>query len=297
MEKACDVKVRKTVMFRSSVRDLLNRLSPSLMGAKRAHYSRQQAKRKFRRRQSQSACLLYGSEQDIRVLSGPFRGMRYFNEVVWGPIEPKWIGSYELELHPIIYRIIETGYNTIMNVGSAEGYYSIGLAKKVPQARVLSYEVDPWSRGQQRRLAALNQVTNLQIGGLCTHKQLDLNSHGRTLVLCDIEGSEAELLNPQMAASLRNVDCLVELHDTKGLSIQQIEDLILNQFNSSHRIDRIEMSDRSRSTFSVLGLKTTDLDPSLLDEYRWNQQVWLWMVSGEKPRLRVPGSGEAKLGV
>ena len=269
-------------MFRSSARNLLNRISPSLMATRRAYYSRQLAKRRFWRRQSQSMALLYGSEHDIRVLSGPFRGIRYFNEVIWGSIEPKWIGSYELELHPIIYRIIKTEYNTIINVGSAEGYYSIGLAKKIPHARVLSYEVDPWSRGQQRRLAALNHVTNLRIAGFCTHKQLDRNSRGRTLVLCDIEGSETELLNPQLAPSLRNVDCLVELHDTKELSIQQIEDLILNQFNPSHHIERIEMSDRSLSTFSVLGLKTIDLDPSLLDEYRWSQQVWLWMVSGEE---------------
>lgn len=223
--------------------------------------------------------------------------MKYFNEVIWGSIEPKWIGSYELELHPIIYKIIETEYDTIINIGSAEGYYSVGLAIRLPHARVLSYEVDPWSRRQQRRLAALNQATNLRIDGFCTHKQLDLRSRGRTLVLCDIEGSETELLNPELAQSLRNVDCLVELHDTKEASIRQVEELISNRFGPSHHVDRIEMSDRSPSSLSNLGLKATDFDQALLDEHRWNRQVWLWMVSREECRLQASGSSDTKLDV
>lgn len=284
-------------MFRSSARDFLNRAFPSAMAARRAYYSRQLARRKFWRRQCQSARHLYGSEQDISVLSGPFQGMKYFNEVIWGSIEPKWIGSYELELHPIIYKIIETEYDTIINIGSAEGYYSVGLAIRLPHARVLSYEVDPWSRRQQRRLAALNQATNLRIDGFCTHKQLDLRSRGRTLVLCDIEGSETELLNPELAQSLRNVDCLVELHDTKEASIRQVEELISNRFGPSHHVDRIEMSDRSPSSLSNLGLKATDFDQALLDEHRWNRQVWLWMVSREECRLQASGSSDTKLDV
>jgi hypothetical protein len=51
------------------------------------------------------------------------------NETVWGPIEPKWLGTYELELHSIIKGILRAEYNTIIDIGSAEGYYSVGLGK------------------------------------------------------------------------------------------------------------------------------------------------------------------------
>lgn len=266
-------------MYRSSLGRLLRRAFPSAMAARSAYHFRQRVKSTFWARQCETARHLFGSEQDIIVLSGPFLGMKYFNEVVWGPIEPKWIGSYELELHQIIYKIIETDYETIIDVGSAEGYYSVGLALKLPRSSVFSFEIDPWARRQQRRLAALNQVTNLRIGGFCTYKQLELKSRGKTLVLCDIEGSETELLNPQKARSLRKVDCLVELHDTEKLSMRQVKELFLNWFEPSHNVRGIEMTERSRSALSMLGSKTAALDCELLNECRWQRQTWLWMTS------------------
>ncbi len=39
------------------------------------------------------------------VLTGPFRGMLYLDETVWGPITPKWAGSYEQELEDIIEKM------------------------------------------------------------------------------------------------------------------------------------------------------------------------------------------------
>src|SRR6516164_6432959 len=64
---------------------------------------------------------------DPHVLSGPFAGLRYLDEPIWGPIEPKWLGTYEQELLPVIQQIIQTPYSTIIDIGSAEGYYAVGL--------------------------------------------------------------------------------------------------------------------------------------------------------------------------
>src|SRR5260370_6888625 len=61
------------------------------------------------------------------VLTGPFRGMLYLVETVWGPITPKWAGSYEQGLEDIIEKMIPPGYNRIPHPGCAEGSYAVAF--------------------------------------------------------------------------------------------------------------------------------------------------------------------------
>jgi hypothetical protein len=37
---------------------------------------------------------LFGKANPV-ILSGPFKGMYYINEIVWGSITSKWLGTYE----------------------------------------------------------------------------------------------------------------------------------------------------------------------------------------------------------
>ena len=60
-------------------------------------------------------------------------------------------------------RIIRTPHSVIIDVGNAEGYYSVGLAKCIRDGTVYSYDVDPWARRQQRRLARLNDGNKVKI--------------------------------------------------------------------------------------------------------------------------------------
>jgi hypothetical protein len=203
--------------------------------------------------------------------------MRYINEIVWGPIEPKWFGCYELELHNVIAEAATKQYHTIIDIGSAEGYYSVGFALNFSDAGVFSFEIDPWARGQQRRLADLNRVSNLTIRGFCTHKDIDAISCGRTLVICDIEGSEKELLDPSRALSLRASDCVVELHDTADFSMSEMVDLFIERFKFTHSIRLIEMEERVPVQLESSGTLPGEVDASLLDEHRSQRQVWLWM--------------------
>ena len=69
-------------------------------------------------------------QSGCRVLTGPFVGMRYPASFVprllfHGPYQ---VGSFEHELHPAIGEIADSRPATVVNVGSAEGYYSVGMA-------------------------------------------------------------------------------------------------------------------------------------------------------------------------
>ena len=76
------------------------------------------------------------------VQSGPFRGMAYAlpglgaEEIFHYGGVPKLLGCYEAELHGIFDGVALNGYDTILNIGCAEGYYVAGLARILPQARV-----------------------------------------------------------------------------------------------------------------------------------------------------------------
>ena len=78
------------------------------------------------------------------VVSGPFEGMRYpdhaFERV--DLYAPKLLGAYEREIAPALERAIARGPAAAVVIGAAEGYYAIGLARRLPEAIVVAYEAD-----------------------------------------------------------------------------------------------------------------------------------------------------------
>jgi len=61
----------------------------------------------------------------LRTVAGPFAGLEYVDEAAGSEYGPKLLGTYELELHHIIERIIDLAYPTIINIGAGEGYYAV----------------------------------------------------------------------------------------------------------------------------------------------------------------------------
>jgi hypothetical protein len=267
------------------LRRVLSWYFPSAIAALEATVNAKRMRRHFRdaflSRQIRMKARIYDRSDPV-VLSGPFAGMKYFNEVVWGSIEPRWLGTYEQELHPIIERIFQTNYCDIINVGSAEGYYAVGLAVRFPLARVHSYDIDPWARSQQRRLARLNRANNIEIRKSCTREQLTDCISERTLLICDIEGGEYDLLNPDEVPALHRCDILVELHDHGGYGFtpQSGAEELAGSFSASHEITQINVApSRSDAALDVtLRAKLTaqELTESM-EEHGSPGQLWLWL--------------------
>lgn len=216
----------------------------------------------------------------ISVLSGPFQGMLYLNEIVWGPITPRWLGSYESELHPLIQQIIQRAYNCVIDVGSAEGFYAVGLARAIPNCHVYAYDIDFISRRQVRRLAQLNNVhRRITIGGYCRHSEIQATAVPHdTILICDIEGLESDLLNPAQCPALRTTDILVEIHDLKINPLN--EETLTERFASSHTIQRIEETSRLawlKAHQQLMSSLPENLHLPALSEgrHKENPQVWL----------------------
>lgn len=218
---------------------------------------------------------------NIRVLGGPFEGMAYYNKTIWGTITSKWLGCYEEEIQPVIDEIIRTGYPVIVDVGAAEGYYAVGLAKRLPGSRVITYDIDPIARIRQKQLAELNDIRNLEVRELCSHSDFDSIPTKGTVVICDIEGFELELLDPEKCPSLEKMDILVENHHFKGNDVSTVAAAIEARFSSTHAITRFTNGKRDRDAArrripSLSNMSDADLDFAL-DEGRYPGQIWLWM--------------------
>lgn len=215
-----------------------------------------------------------------RVLSGPFKGMLYAAETSEGSRNPRLIGCYEACLAPVIEEIVATGYDTVVDVGSAEGYYAIGLALRMPRARVIARDTDPKAHTACAALARANGVeARVEIGGVVAPGDLAGLVRGRTVIICDIEGAEDALLDPAAAPDLARVDLLVEVHE--GMKPGLLA-LLSHRFAATHDIRRIErrIDDSGLPDWSH-GLG--DLDRLLLLwEWRSTPTPWIWM------RRRMP---------
>ncbi len=210
------------------------------------------------------------------VLSGPFKGMEYPVRTVEGSRSARLLGAYEASLAPVIEEIVTKAYPLVIDVGSAEGYYAVGLARRLPKARVLARDANPKAQALCAVLAEANGVADrVEIGGLLDHADFDLCHAQKTLVVCDIEGAEGELLDPVRAPGLRAADILVESHDGKrpGLSHQIVE-----RFRATHHIRVIgrRLDDSGLPDWMEM---LSDLDRLVaLWEWRSGPTPWLWMV-------------------
>lgn len=213
------------------------------------------------------------------VQSGPFAGMVYTNAASEGSGAARLLGCYEVSLAPIIAQIVRSDYPQIIDLGCAEGYYAVGLARAMPGATVIARDANPAALELCKRLAADNGVTaQMRFGGLMDHADFDLCLRAKTLLICDIEGAEAALIDPNLAPGLLAADILIETHDciTPGLAA-----LIANRFAASHDIVRIDRAlDSAALPDWAHGL--SDLDRLLcLWEWRNGPTPWLWMTKKE----------------
>ncbi len=224
-----------------------------------------------------------------RIWSGPFEGMDFLPRSTHGCHVAKLIGCYEQPLQPFIEEAIRAAYPVVLNIGCAEGYYAVGLARRMPATRVHAFDIDPAARRVCGELAAGHGVGDrVRLGARFTRDDFAAYAGQKTLVLCDIEGAEKELLDPEAAPALRGMDLIVESHDCV---VPGITRLLTDRFEQCHRITVVEDSGERRLPqvppwFTRLG----HLDQLLATwEWRTGPTPWLVMESRRAPDATETG--------
>ncbi len=154
------------------------------------------------------------------VAYGPMKGFRLDPESSWNAADlgSKMFGLYEQEVLGLLEKR-RGDKDILVNLGAADGYYGVGMAKSGGFARTICYVATDAGRQVIAKTATLNGVADrVDIRGEAGSTFPDeLAADGidlaRCLVLCDIEGGEFDILTPACLARLKQSILLIELHE------------------------------------------------------------------------------------
>lgn len=225
------------------------------------------------RARSHRLTALLTARHNRRVLTGPFAGMDYTSEQSEGAIAPKLMGTYEAELHPTLLRLAAAGITRVADVGCAEGYYAVGLARLMPKARVEAFDIDPRARALCKDLAARNGVADR----VAIRERWSVEAMGAvaagTLVFMDAEGAELELLGPEAPQALRSAELVVETHPALASGVVET---LCGRFAATHEIEKVFEAPKQTPT-GAFGQRLQTLD-DFAATWEWRATPTPWLV-------------------
>lgn len=210
---------------------------------------------------------------------GPFAGLVYPSmKSVGSSLYPKIIGSYEKELWPIFDDIKNNNYSEILDIGCAEGYYAVGLARMFNNSIINAYDINEDARKLCREMADVNNVgERVKIHSHCTSEVLkNFNFNGTGLIISDCEGFEKEIFTQENVNNLSGCDLIIETHDFLDINISsRIKDLfkITHDLISIKSVDDIEKA----HTYNFKVLENLSLEDRFvyLSEHRPSIMEWV----------------------
>lgn len=215
------------------------------------------------------------------VSAGPFEGVVLSVESSWGDgdLLPKLSGTYEQALWSAWSEVLGRTYSAAIDVGCAEGYYAVGMTRKLKlDNNVYAFDIDPKARQLCSRNACLNGVKDrLIIGGRCDPNSLReiLVENPRSFLLLDCEGGERDLLGSVSLSQLSKCDVLVECHDFLDPGVTNA---LKTRFEASHNICMILEDVTPIVSHSHFLMRLGSLDRAIgTCEFRPVPMHWLFM--------------------
>lgn len=218
----------------------------------------------------------------------------------WGDFDmaSKLLGFYEDELYPYLEEIINLWKpDRILNIGCADGFYGIGLAKRLKsQSKIFMVDIvkDFLELAIENVFVnGADVISNTEFWLQEENENLIpklLNDAKTPFLLVDCEGCELEYLpNPNMGSDMSNLNneklvamsilkrsiILVEIHDfiTEG-----IKETLIERFKDSHEITIIRQGPKDPYRSSIIH-RLHDMDKWLIvNENRPETMYWLYML-------------------
>ena len=214
--------------------------------------------------------------QGTLVMQGPLVGMDFLPQSAEGCHIAKLLGCYEQPLQPYIEHAIENAYPTVLNIGCAEGYYAVGMARRMHNTQVMAFDLNPKAQEVCSALAHKNGVSNrVEVGALFKQEDFANFAHQKVLVLCNIEGAEKELLNPEIAPALKGMDIIVESHECLIPGITQV---LMNRFKESHQITLVQDNGQRQLKDAPQWFNNLAHLDQLLATWEWRSGATPWLV-------------------
>jgi precorrin-6B methylase 2 len=221
----------------------------------------------------------YVRHQGAKIWGGPFAGMEYVTEATEGALIPRLLGTYESELHPFLDYFAKAGLDCVIDVGCAEGYYAVGLARMMPEVTVYAYDTDEKARAACQELAEKNGVADrVIIGGEFKPDGFEAFAGKRVLVMVDTEGAETDILQPGLSPALAGMNVIVETHDLYRPGTRAT---LLERFTPTHEVAQVFQRPKAFNPPPWF-VNLTHLD-QLLAVWEWRARPTPWLVMRPKP--------------
>ncbi len=183
------------------------------------------------------------------VQSGPFKGMILPREQAWsdGALCPMLLGCHEQELHEIlemeIRRLEDLPHPKIVNLGCAEGYYAVGLARRLPHATV--WGIDP----SESCLRIMGEAATANGVKIVAAGDIDEALDKPDLIFSDCEGAETTYLDYQRFPGVRDAHIIVEVHNEVDLDRGLV---LFDRWKKTHHIVAVFEGGRNPGEFRDL---------------------------------------------
>jgi hypothetical protein len=218
-----------------------------------------------------------------RVAAGPFAGLRLLAPAPGDCEGPVLLGAFECETHAWLENEFARGWRIAVNVGSAAGFYSTGMAMRLPAATVHAFEMDPAWQEATRRSAEHNGVAaRVQVHGTADAAALaalPVPADQGALVVSDCEGAERELLDPARVPWLTRSALCVELHD---FAAPGATDVLRARFAATHELVIVEQVPRVPADWAARAGISVAEAAQLCDETRsWGEDLYpgRWLLA------------------
>ena len=221
-----------------------------------------------------------GKDLSLEVQSGPFIGLKYPDLKSFGSvIFPKLLGCYEKELHPIIDKIKKLEVDVVYDIGAAEGYYAIGMAKIFPNAIIKAIDTSDLALKLCSNLIQLNNISNIQLLNSISTDELKADSAKRLLIISDCEGYELDFFLGIDPWVLKNAVLLIETHDHINYKLSK---KLKDHFAATHQIQSIfSIDDIKKMGYPELDkfyLLSQEEKSYIISERRGYQQEWIYLT-------------------
>jgi hypothetical protein len=185
------------------------------------------------------------------VFAGPLAGMKLPLSSPLSNTPYHVIGCYEQEIHGILAEVICCPPPLIIDIGSAFGYYTVGLACKTKDTRIIGFEADKEAHWENaRQLAELNEVTHrIEQKGFCDSRELEAAAQEGAFILCDCEGGEMNLLDPEIIPALSKCHILAEIHE---FLVPRVAAHLVNRFGQTHKMTLHFEQTRNSAQYRIL---------------------------------------------
>ncbi|MBP6023196.1 hypothetical protein [Ferruginibacter sp.] len=219
--------------------------APFVYVARRLAFSRENYIQRKTEDENITLCEKIFFKQEVK--NGLFKGLK-FNHIkpTGSSVYAKLLGSYELELEPVLKNMLTQNFTQLVNVGCDEGYYAVGMARSLPGLNVIAFDCNKMAQEKCMALAVVNNVQQQVVvkGCFAENEIAGIKNAGKTLFIIDCEGCEDNVITQTLISDFEKACFIIELHYQQA---PEILEKLQQMFTSTHSVTLVKaFSDHER---------------------------------------------------